>query len=112
MAEIVEKEYLIWLQEVKYQIKVAQIKATLSASFEMIQLYWNIGQSIVEKQENQKWSSSVVEKLSKDLKKEFSDVSGLSRTNLFAMRQFYLFYKDNSEFVPQLVGQIPWDIRV
>ena len=103
-----EKKYLVWLQEIKHQIKTAQIKAALSASFEMIQLYWNIGQSIVEKQEIQKWGSSVVEKLSKDLRKEFPDVSGLSRTNLFAMRQFYLFYRENSEFVPQLVGQIPW----
>lgn len=108
MKSISEKAYLNWLKEIKHQIQSAQIKAVLSASLELIELYWSIGRSIVEKQENKKWGSSVVEKLSKDLKKEFPDVSGLSRTNLFAMRQFYLFYRGNFEFVPQLVGQIPW----
>ena len=108
MSSIIDKEYLNWLNEIKSQIKSTQIKAALSASSEIIQLYWNIGKSIIKKQEVQKWGSSVVDQLSRDLKREFPDVSGLSRTNLFAMRQFYLFYKDNSEFVPQLVGQIPW----
>ena len=54
------------------------------------------------------WGNSVVEKLSADLKNQLDNVTGFSRTNLFAMRQFYQFYKSHGEFVPQLVGQIPW----
>ncbi len=108
MKATLDKEYSNWLKEIKQQIQSAQIKAALSANLEMIELYWSIGKSIIKKQETHEWGSSVVEQLSRDLKKEFPDVSGLSRTNLFAMRQFYLFYKDVTEFVPQLVGQIPW----
>lgn len=105
---IPEKDYLIWLQELKRKIQSSQIKASLSVNQELINLYWQIGKAIADKQETQKWGSSVVEKLSKDLKKEFPNMTGFSRSNLFSMRQFYLFYKYSDEFVQQLVRQIPW----
>ena len=41
----------------------------------------------------------------KDLKSELTETNGFSRTNLFEMRKFYLFYKD-AEFVHQVGGQI------
>lgn len=101
-------EYIEWLNSIKVQIHQAQIKAALSVNSELINLYWGIGKSIVEKQEIKNWGNSVVEKLSNDLKKQLENVNGFSRTNLFAMRQFYKFYKSHFEKVPQLVGQIPW----
>jgi len=101
-------EYIDWLNSIKAQIQQAQIKAALSVNSELITLYWNIGKSIFEKQEIKGWGNSVVEKLSKDLKNQLDNVTGFSRTNLFAMRQMFLFYKQHEEFVPQLVGQIPW----
>jgi predicted nuclease of restriction endonuclease-like (RecB) superfamily len=108
MLTFPEKDYTIWLHEIKSQIKSSQIKAVLSAQSELIKLYWYIGKSIVSQQEANNWGSSVVERLSKDLNSEFPDMTGFSRTNLFAMRQFYIFYKNHFEFIPQLVGQIPW----
>ncbi len=105
---ISEKDYIVWLAEIKTKIKSAQIKAALSANAEMISLYWDLGRPIVEKQEYEKWGTAVVERLSRDLKKEFPEMTGFSRTNLFAIRQFYLFYYCGTEFVPQPVGQIPW----
>ncbi len=106
--EINKIEYSEWLSSIKVQIHHAQIKASLSVNNELISLYWEIGKSIVEKQELQNWGNSVVEKLSNDLKNQLENVTGFSRTNLFAMRQFYLFYKSHGEKVPQLAGQIPW----
>jgi len=106
--EINKIEYIEWLNSIKVQIHQAQIKAALSVNSELINLYWEIGKSIVEKQEIKNWGNSVVEKLSNDLKNQLENVNGFSRTNLFAMRQFYQFYKSHSEKVPQLVGQIPW----
>ncbi|RUA31338.1 MAG: DUF1016 domain-containing protein, partial [Bacteroidetes bacterium] len=46
------------------------------------------------------------------LKKEFPDLKGLSRRNIYAMRQFYLFYSKEYEFVPQIVAHIPWKHKV
>lgn len=43
--------------------------------------------------------------MAKDLKNELPDTHGFSRTNLFSMRKFYLFYKD-AEIVHQLGGQL------
>ena len=55
----------------------------------LIQLYWDIGKSIVEKQKKYKWGKSVVETLSNDLQKEFIDAHGFSARNLWYMRNFY-----------------------
>ena len=70
----------------------------------MILLYWDIGKSISEKQNEFSWGSKIVEQIAKDLNRELPKTNGFSRTNLFAMRKFYLFYKD-SEVVQQLGGQ-------
>jgi predicted nuclease of restriction endonuclease-like (RecB) superfamily len=108
MEDIEQKDYLDWFVSIKSKINTAQIKAALSVNTELINLYWEIGKSIVEKQEIFSWGNSVVEKLSIDLKNQFEDTTGFSRTNLFSMRQFYQFYKVLGEKVPQAVGQIPW----
>lgn len=36
--------------------------------------------------------SKLIGQIAKDLKNEFPDIEGFSRTNLFSMRQFYAFY--------------------
>jgi predicted nuclease of restriction endonuclease-like (RecB) superfamily len=67
-----------------------------------------MGKMIVERQANTNWGDALIQQVAKDLKTEFPAVAGFSRSNLYAMKQFYLFYKDAPEFVQQLVGQIPW----
>ena len=108
-------EYITWVKELKSLIQKTQIKASLAVNSELIGLYWNIGKSISEKIKRNKWGSSVVEELSKDLKTEFPNQKGFSRSNLFSMRKFYEFYsKSNIEIekIQQLVGQIPWGQNV
>lgn len=62
---------------------------------------------------NKGWGASVVEQLARDLHGEYPGMSGFSRTNLFAMRQFYLFFLSEFKKVPQPVGLLPWGhIRV
>lgn len=100
-----DKAYLDWIQALKLKIRSAQLKASVAVNEEMILLYWHIGKSIVEKQSEFAWGSKIVEQMAKDLKRELPDTKGFSRTNLFAMRQFYLFYKD-AEFIHQAGGQI------
>lgn len=99
--------YLKFLNDVKKRIQTSRIRMASSANRELIQLYWWLGQQIVEKQERLGWGKSVVEQLSKDLRKSFSGRSGFSVQNLWYMRQFYLEYRDD-EKLQQLVGEIPW----
>ena len=109
---ISNKEYTQTLIELKNQIQEAQLKASVSVNRELINLYWTIGKTIVEKQLGSDWGTGVIEKLAKDLQNSFPGIEGFSRTNIFRMRAFYLAY----EKIPQAVGQfddlpvfrIPW----
>ncbi len=62
---------------------------------------------IVEKQSSYSWGKSIVENLAKDLLLEFPDMRGFFKSNLWAMSQFYIAYKDN-EFLQLLFGEISW----
>ena len=82
---------------------------------ELLGLYWTIGKSISEKVNKANWGSSVVEELSKDLKTEFPNQKGFSRSNLFSMKKWFEFYSQSEidiEKIQQLVGQIPWGHNV
>jgi hypothetical protein len=61
----------------------------------LINLYWDLGKMIVEKQSSYSWGKSIVENLAKDLLLEFPDMRGFFKSNLWAMSQFYIAYKDN-----------------
>lgn len=91
---MVEKqdEYLKWLSHIKKKISLAQSKAVFQVNSTLIQLYWEIGYMIADKQQNSKWGAGIIDQVAKDLKRAFPDTSGFSRTNLFSMRKFYLFY--------------------
>lgn len=101
-------DYEALLTEVKVKIRTAQVKSVLAVNSELIKLYWEIGKLITEKQESAGWGDSIVEKIAFDVRKEFPTIKGFSRSNIFAMRQFYLAYSSEEKNVQQLVGQIPW----
>ena len=98
--KLLDNEYKVWIKSLKDKIRSAQLKAAISVNAEMIMLYWEIGKSIVDAQANQQWGAKVIEQMAKDLKLELPETNGFSRTNLFAMRKFYLFYKE-SQIVQQ-----------
>ncbi|MCK9304608.1 MAG: DUF1016 N-terminal domain-containing protein [Bacteroidales bacterium] len=90
------------LDIIKQQIRSVQAKAALAVNSSLIQLYWNIGKMIAENQELFEGRNNYVDQLSKDLRAEFPEVNGFSRTNLFYTRKFYKFYTIG--LVQQLVG--------
>lgn len=96
-----------FLRNLKERVHSSQIKAALSVNRELILLYWEIGQEILARQQQQGWGTKVIERLAKDLKAAFPDMKGFSRTNLLYMRLFAEAYP-NEQIVQQLVGQIPW----
>jgi predicted nuclease of restriction endonuclease-like (RecB) superfamily len=70
-------------------------------------LYWQIGRDILARQMRAGWGAKVIEQLADDLRREFPDMKGLSRSNLLYMRKLAESWPEE-ENVPQLVGQIPW----
>ncbi|MCD6337587.1 MAG: DUF1016 domain-containing protein, partial [Candidatus Marinimicrobia bacterium] len=101
------KDYKLFIKELKSRIQHAQIKAAVSVNREMLQLYWEMGKGIVEKQKKTKWGDGFLEAMSKDLKHLFPDMKGFSLRNLKYIRQWYQFWK-LSQIGQQLVAQIPW----
>jgi len=102
------KEYSRWFTELKQKINQVRHKTALSINSALIELYWEIGKDIAHKETSASWGSGLIDRLSRDLTLEFSDMKGFSRRNLYAIRQFYLFYSAGSPNVPQPVAQIPW----
>ncbi len=101
-------EYRSLIAELKSRIQAAQIKAAVTVNTQLIELYWDIGRQIAEKQQASGWGDAVIEQIARDLSREFQAMKGFSRRNLYRMKQFYAFYAGQGEFVPQLVAQIPW----
>ena len=55
---IVTEEYRHWINEAKKRIKQSQIKASVKINYELLDLYWELGRDIVNKQENAKWGDA------------------------------------------------------
>ena len=111
--------YKDWKNLVSEKIRKAQIKASLSVNSEMLKLYWEIGNSILFVQKHLGWGQKVIDNLSRDIKKEFSNVKGFSVRNLKYMRSFAESYPDfpivqvplaqsKNEFVQVPLAQITW----
>jgi predicted nuclease of restriction endonuclease-like (RecB) superfamily len=99
--------YSDWLTDLKERIHHAQQRASLAVNRELIQLYWQIGQDILQRQAEQGWGAKVIERLAHDLRTAFPDMKGFSRSNLMYMRAFAEAWPD-AEIVQQAVGQLPW----
>jgi hypothetical protein len=109
--------YAELLEGIKAQVRAAQVRAALSVNRELIALYWEIGRSIVERQDTEGWGKSVVDRLARDLKAEFPAISGFSSSNVWRMRSFYLAWPSANlaqavremerDGLPQAVAEIP-----
>ncbi len=102
-----DKTYLELLLEVKTKIRTAQIQAMVTVNRQLVLLYWEIGQSILERQRLANWGSKVVEQLAQDLRLEFPDMQGFSKRNLLYMRQFAEAYPQFQN-VQAPLAQISW----
>lgn len=99
--------YTKTLSEIKERIISARYRSMQKINTEMIMLYWDIGQTLSEKMNNEGWGKRIVEILSVDLQAIFHGVKGFSARNLWYMKQFYESYSEN-EFLQRVVAEIPW----
>ena len=122
--------YGLFMEELKARIRAARVKAVLAANEELIQLYWDIGKAIVERQEAEGWGKAIVDRLARDLQGAFPGMTGFSPSNVWRMRAFYLAWTEevlaqavresgspilaqvarvlDGCHLPQAVAQIPW----
>jgi len=101
--------YPAFLAELKERIAAARIRAALSVNRELVILYYEIGSGILAKVK-EGWGTSVIDRLSKDLRAFFPDQTGFSPRNLAYMRQFAETYDE--QFLQQAVAKLPWGHNV
>jgi predicted nuclease of restriction endonuclease-like (RecB) superfamily len=105
--QIAPSGYAELLKQLKERIRTAQVKAALAVNAELVCLYWEIGNTILNRQNQEGWGTKVVDRLAHDLKTAFPDMSGFSPRNLKYMRKFAETYPDKT-IVQQVAAQIPW----
>ncbi|TAN53928.1 MAG: DUF1016 family protein [Methylococcaceae bacterium] len=100
-------EYGTFFSEIKAIIARERIKAVMSANAAMVLMYWDIGQSILQRQRNEGWGARVIDRLAHDLKTTFPEMTGFSARNLKYMRQFCEAWPDRA-IVQRTVALLPW----
>lgn len=102
----IEPQQFQFISEIKNKVRQVQYEALKVVNVHLINLYWELGKAISNKQK-EGWGKSIIVTLSNELKKEFPKTSGFSVSNLSYMVQFYNEYHKDTNLQP-LVGEISW----
>ena len=97
-----DTEYKKLLLELKEKVRSSQLKAAIKVNYELLDLYWTLGEYIVKKQEQHSWGDAFIKSLAKDLQKEFPDMKGFSETNIKYIRRWYSFYMKGLQGVAEI----------
>ena len=95
------------LADLRRRITRERLRIVLSANAGMVLLYWDIGRTILIRQDQEGWGARVIDRLAADLRQAFPDMRGFSPRNLKYMRAFAAAWPDR-QIVQQLAAQIPW----
>ncbi len=93
--------------EITQMIAAARQRAVKAVNTALIDLYWQVGQTISRKIEQAEWGDGVVAQLAEHLARIQPGLRGFTRPNLFRMKQFYEAYRGD-EKVSALLRQLPW----
>lgn len=90
--EITDSDFYSQIKEI---LSNARAKVYSAANFAMVEAYWEIGKSIVERQGGNataEYGAGLLKALSKQMTADFG--KGFTVTNLSYMRQFYLTFQN------------------
>lgn len=97
-------KYFEVLNDIKKTLIVTRNRIVENANRDLVLMYYNIGLKLIE---NNKWGSSFIDTLAKDLKVEFPTLKGMSARNLRYMQKFATEFA-NDEFLQHHVAKLPW----
>lgn len=93
--------------EITQLIVAARARAVQAVNTTLIDLYWQVGQTISQKITLAQWGDGVVAQLAEHLAQTQPGLRGFTSRNLFRMRQFYEAYRDDENVSP-LARLLPW----
>ena len=91
--QLIRNDFNLFFNNIKDLVINSRNKVYQVVNIEMLNLYWNIGKSIIEIQQGEEranYGDTILDKLSQKLTSEFG--KGFSKRNLERMRKFYLLY--------------------
>lgn len=105
--ELLPNDYKSTLEQIVQKIEIAQQKAIISTNITLLDLYWEIGNIILNKKKEQGWGAKVIDNLSKDITASFPSSKGYSSRNLKYMSQFAKTYS-NYEDIRDVLSKVSW----
>jgi predicted nuclease of restriction endonuclease-like (RecB) superfamily len=105
------KGYAQLLDNIKARVRATRLRAAVAVNSELVLLYWYIGREILKRQGEQGWGTKVVDRLSRDLMREFPDVRGFSPRNLNYMLAFAQTWSKKS-ILQSVIAKLPWTHNV
>ena len=100
---IIDKDYIRWVEDLSVRYRQSQIRAAVRVNRELLKYYWELGRDIEEMRVEERWGEKVIKNLSVDLQRRNPNATGLSRTNIYYAKKFYLLYSQYLKVVPQAV---------
>lgn len=108
-----------WFAAIQQKIEQAQQNTALKVNQDLLQLYFDIGTSILSVQKEKGWGSQIIDQLANHIKITFPSSTGFSVRNLKYMRSFAEAYPEfpfvqvplapnETKFVQVSLAQIPW----
>ena len=85
-------DYAVLLRKIKQRVLIAQQRAIYAANEEMLRMYWDVGEMLQKSQDADGWGKKTLQRLSADLKNEYSEIKGFSVRNMQCMIQFFNEY--------------------
>ena len=87
--DIMPKDFVLAVKDIKLAILQARAKAAHLANAEALKLYFFVGGYISKKTRNAKWGSGAIDALSNQLQVELPGLRGFSAANIKYMRLFF-----------------------
>ncbi len=98
------EKYFEVLNDIKKTLITTRNRIVENANKDLVLMYYNIGLKLIE---NNKWGSSFIDILARDLKLEFPTLRGMSARNLRYMQKFAMEF-ESDEFLQHDVAKLPW----
>lgn len=98
-------KYFEVLNDIRKTLVTTRNKIVENVNKDLVLMYYNIGLKLIE---NNKWGSSFIDTLAKDLKIEFPTLKGMSARNLRYMQKFAAEF-DNDEFLQGVLAKLSWN---
>ena len=98
-------KYFEVLNDIKKTLMTTRNRIVENVNKDLVLMYYSIGLKLIE---NNKWGSSFIDMLAKDLKREFPTLKGMSARNLRYMQKFATEF-DNDEFLQGVLAKLSWN---